>query len=123
MCKEEEETGDHLLIHCPVASSLWQMVLALFGMHWVFSVSIKEVLLSWKGARIGKKKRKVWRVAPLCLFWVIWKERNRRAFEDCSWTEQRLKNSFLYLWWDWVRLYIGDSATSLVDFVDWLGSR
>ena len=29
-----------------------------------------NVLLSWQGARVGKKHKKVWRrVAPLCLFW------------------------------------------------------
>ena len=33
-----------------------------------------------------------------------------------------LKFFFLYLFWDWVKVYMGDSITSLIEFVDWLGS-
>ena len=29
---------------------------------------------------------------------------------------------FLYIFWDWIRLYIGDGTISLLEFVDWLGS-
>ena len=32
-------------------------------------------------------------------------------------------NSFLYLFWDWVRLYIEGGSLSFLDFVDWVGSR
>ena len=30
MCKVEKEMGDHLLLHCLKASTLWQLVCALF---------------------------------------------------------------------------------------------
>ena len=30
MCKAGEETRDHILLHCPKASILWQLVFALF---------------------------------------------------------------------------------------------
>ena len=33
MCKEEEETSDHILLHCPKALILWQLVFALFGVQ------------------------------------------------------------------------------------------
>uniref|UniRef100_A0A5B7BNT2 Reverse transcriptase zinc-binding domain-containing protein n=1 Tax=Davidia involucrata TaxID=16924 RepID=A0A5B7BNT2_DAVIN len=33
MCKMEEETVNHLLIHCGVASDLWSLILSLFGVH------------------------------------------------------------------------------------------
>ena len=32
------------------------------------------------------------------------------------------KSSFLYLFWDWIRLYIRDGSISSLDFVYWLGS-
>ena len=43
-------------------------------------------------------------------------------FEDREGSDQTIKSSFLYIFWDWVRVYMGDSVTSLIDFVDWLGS-
>ena len=69
-----------------------------------------------------KKKKKGWKVAPLCLFYPSGGESNRRAFENCESLHQTIKNSFLYLFWEWVRLYIGDGSMSLLDFVNWLGS-
>ena len=67
MCKAEEETVDHLLLHCPKASTLWQSVCALFHIQWVMHSLIRGVLLSWNGVPIDKKRKKV---APLCIFWV-----------------------------------------------------
>ena len=79
-------------------------------------------VLELGGFFVDKKKKKVWKVAPLCLFWSIWREENRRAFENCASLDQTIKSSILYLFWDWVRLYIGDGFMLLIDFVDWLGS-
>jgi hypothetical protein len=31
MCKSSEETVDHLLLHCEVASTLWDAVFNCFG--------------------------------------------------------------------------------------------
>ena len=50
------------------------------------------------------------------------RERNRRAFDNCESLDQTVKSSFLYLFWDWVRMYIENGCLLLVDFVDWFGS-
>lgn len=34
----------------------------------------------WAWDEVCKKKRLL-RLIPLCIFWVVWKERNLRAFE------------------------------------------
>ena len=39
----------------------------------------------------------VWRMAPLCLMWTIWRERNARCFEDKEMTMAELSNGFLQL--------------------------
>ena len=122
MCKVAEETGYHILLHCPKASLLWQLVFALFQVQWVMHSSVRGVLLSWNSCLVDKKRKKAWKVAPLCIFWSIWKERNGRAFEDRESSDQTIQSSFLYIFWDWVRVYMGDSVTSLIDFVDWLDS-
>ena len=54
----------------------------LFNVLWVLPLSVKEVLLGWHGSFLGKKRRKVGRAAPLCLFWTVWKERNRIVFKN-----------------------------------------
>ena len=46
-----------------------------------------------------------------------------RTFDNCESLEQTIKNSSLYLFLDWVRLYIGDGSLSLLDCVDWLSPK
>ena len=66
--KIEDGTSDHILIHCLKARLLWQLIFALFGIQWVLNCSVREVLLSWHGSFIGKKRKKAWKVSLLCLF-------------------------------------------------------
>ena len=54
----------------------------LFGVMWVLPLSARDTLLGWHGSFVGKKRRKAWMVALLCLFWLVWKERNMIAFEN-----------------------------------------
>ena len=68
---EEEETVDHLLIHCTKARLLWDLLLAIFGVPWVFPLSVRETLLPWRGTFVGKKRKKAWMAAPLSIFWSI----------------------------------------------------
>jgi hypothetical protein len=35
MCKSSEETVDHLLLHCEIASTLWDAMFSRFGLAWV----------------------------------------------------------------------------------------
>ena len=67
----EEETIDHLLVHCPKVRVLWDLLLAIVGVKWVFPLSVKETLLSWGGSFMGKKRKKAWMAAPLSIFWSI----------------------------------------------------
>ena len=50
---------DHLLIHYTVARVLWDLVLGLVGVKWVFLNTVKEVFYSWGGYFCGKKKEKI----------------------------------------------------------------
>ena len=68
LCCEEEESIDHILIHCSKARALWELLFALFGVCWVLPFSARETLIEWRGFMLGKKHRKVWKAAPLCLF-------------------------------------------------------
>ena len=82
MCMEKEETINHLLLHCSKIRVLWELLFSLFGVSWVLLCSVRETLLSWQISSVGKKHRKVWRAAPLHIFWTVWKARNQLAFKD-----------------------------------------
>ncbi|RVW67016.1 hypothetical protein CK203_064869 [Vitis vinifera] len=73
LCGCAEESVNHVLIHCIVARALWELVLGLVGVKWVFPESVKEVLFSWRGHLVGKKGKKIWKAISLCIFWTVWK--------------------------------------------------
>ncbi|RVW23985.1 hypothetical protein CK203_092063 [Vitis vinifera] len=41
---------------------------ALLGVQWEMPSLVKDVLLSWHGAFVGKRRKKMWKETPLCLF-------------------------------------------------------
>ena len=123
LCLVEEESINHILIHYTKIRVLWELIFALFGVMWVLQSFVRETLLGWHGSFVGKKRKKVWKIAPLCLFWMVWKERNRIAFNNEELSIQRMKNSFVCSFWSWTKLFIDERPLSLINFFDWLGSR
>ena len=121
LCLAEAETVDHLLLHCVMTRTLWNLLFSLFSVEWVLSGTVKETLLGWHGAFVGKIHKKAWQMAPLCIFWSIWKERNSLAFGNEVLSIQRLKHSFVCNLWSWVKVFIVLSPRSLVSFFEWLG--
>ncbi|RVW33330.1 hypothetical protein CK203_085354 [Vitis vinifera] len=65
LCKVELETIDHIFLHCDKARLLWQLVFSIFGVWWVIFETI------------GERCIKAWTAAPTCVFWTLWKERNK----------------------------------------------
>ena len=123
LCCVEEESIDHILIHCTKARVLWELLFAIFEVNWVLPLSVRDTLLGWRGFNMGKKRRKVWKATPLCLFWAIWKERNRIAFENEELLIHRLKNSFVCNLWLWTKSVVNEGPLPLFSLFDWLGSR
>ena len=67
MCEEEEETIDHLLIHCKIAKMLWDLFLSIAGISWVFPHSVLHTLLAWQGAAVVKSvKKSGWQLRCAC---------------------------------------------------------
>ncbi|KAJ9707156.1 hypothetical protein PVL29_002241 [Vitis rotundifolia] len=122
LCGMEEESIDHLLIQCSKARVLWEILFALFGVTWVLPSSVRDTLSGWCGFKLGKKRRKVWNAAPLCIFWVVWKERNRIVFDNEELSIHRLKNSFVCNLWLWTKSVVNEGPLSLINFFDWLGA-
>ena len=72
---------------------------------------------------MGKKRKKIWMAAALCLFWTLWRERNRVVFDNGVTNAQKIKSNFLSNLWNWTNLYSVVHKNSFVDFLAWLGCR
>ena len=122
LCGCAEENVNHILLHCIVARALWDIIFGLLDIKWVFPETVKEALTSWRGSFVGKKRKQIWKSIPLCIFWTVWKERNRLAFRGGVVNVQRLKNSFVCNLWNWAKVYLGEEAFSLIGFLEWIAS-
>jgi len=49
MCKRDEETVNHLLLHFPFGRDLWGLVFALFGVEQIMSRKVFDLLACWQG--------------------------------------------------------------------------
>lgn len=56
LCKGDEESVNHLMLHCPVASELWNLVFGLMNLSWVMRRSVKDLLLTWSVSNAGGGK-------------------------------------------------------------------
>ena len=81
---------------------------------------IKETLLVWYDLGVAKKHRKAWYADPLCLFWTVWKTRNRIAFEDKELSIQRLESSFVGSLWLETKGVQKEVSYLLLDFFSFL---
>jgi hypothetical protein len=116
MCRNGWETTVHLLLHCGIASNLWSVVLRSFGVCWVFPNSIMDLLYEWYNC-FGKQDSEIWNLVPLCLFWIVWRERNHRTFDNIELTTSKLVEFFFGLLFDWAQVGRLTPLNSLTDFV------
>ena len=55
---------------------------------------------------------------PLCLFWILWKTRNKIVLKDKIFSVQREKTSFVFLLWSETRKTVSDGPSTIVGFID-----
>ncbi|KAJ9677624.1 hypothetical protein PVL29_022550 [Vitis rotundifolia] len=120
LCKEDEESANHILIHCGKTRELWTLLLSSFGVVWVFPDSVRNMLLEWKIKGLGKKRSVVWIMAPICLFWCIWGERNRRTFQEEELPATSLRNIFFRSLLEWSQQFL-DGNLDYLSFQNLLG--
>ncbi|XP_059657206.1 uncharacterized protein LOC132303802 [Cornus florida] len=119
--KDDEESVDHLLLHCPVANDCWNLIIGLFGMCWVMPRSTKELIHVWRGYRVRRDVREFWRIVPHCVWWCIWKERNNRMFEGNETPTAVVKLYILRSLFNYVKRSFCSSSDDLITFLYSLG--
>ncbi|WMV29386.1 hypothetical protein MTR67_022771, partial [Solanum verrucosum] len=53
-CHKHTESVNHLLLHCPAASDLWNMFCCFFGLSWVMPFSVRDALERWSSRDVDK---------------------------------------------------------------------
>ena len=84
--------------------------------------SIRGFLFSWGRSFVGKKKKK--KGLEGCSIMCSRPYGGREIGEPSiivKALDQTIKNSFLNIFWDRVKLYISNNSLSKLGFVDWLG--
>ena len=80
MCKEDNETVEHLFINCTVWKLVAEHVCLHFNLHGFISQhSLVDMLLDWLG-KISKISS--YYQLPFYMMWTLWKVRNKMIFED-----------------------------------------
>jgi len=63
---------------------------------------VSDLLGSWRAQLENRNALNIWRLAPLCLMWYLWRERNARSFEDCLNGLLEMKKMILHsLYWNY----------------------
>jgi hypothetical protein len=76
-CKKDEESIDHLFLHCESAQFLWNSFFNRFGLAWAMPRGVAHLLSSWWSW--GRPRNAVvWKIIPLYIMWCLWSERNER---------------------------------------------
>jgi hypothetical protein len=117
MCKSSGETGNHLLLHCPIAWELWTMVLSIFSTTWVMPWGVEDLHSCWTGTCGKSEAGKIWKMTPHCLMWCLWQEHNDRTFNGVENSIPALKFKFLLTLLEWSKASHLDPSCSLSDMI------
>ncbi|KAF5184428.1 hypothetical protein FRX31_025984 [Thalictrum thalictroides] len=109
MCGMANESTTHLFLHCSKALQLWASLIQspfifsnLFGMD-----SIQEWLVAWPERKGPEITRWIWNLLPVAVIWVIWKNRNDKAFRDREFSVSKLEKEIKCTIWYWCGVWTG----------------
>ena len=66
---------------------------------------------------MGKHSSQIWNLVLLCILWCIWKEQNRRTFEDLNSSGDQMLASFSGTLFDWSWAWGLTTSDSLSSFL------
>jgi hypothetical protein len=94
LCKQTEETCDHLFVHCRFTIRIWRLIEVWLGLQGLQTAQWTNLSISewWSLLAEGASpNRKGLASLTLLVVWEIWKERNARVFRN------KLSPSFVIL--------------------------
>ena len=116
MCKRDEETIDHLLLHCEGIQVLWNAFFSRFGLAWSMPRGLVNLLQCWwTGGRSCNAV--VWKMVPYCIMWCLWSERNKRYFDDFNSSWEDLLHFFFTNLFTWAAVWLAPTVITYLDFL------
>lgn len=93
----QEQQGLHqsFLLNYDIARGLWVLVFRLFGVEGAMPNQVLELLTNWSGQFGSQCNLEAWRMAPHCVKWCNWKERNSQNFENYERTMSQTLSVYL----------------------------
>lgn len=101
LCLSYEESSDHLLLHCDFSYKLWCWWLKIWGLSWVFPLSLMDAFEQWVIYDKNLFFKKIWLAMFSIIVWSLWKERNSRIFCGKASSSSQLQDLILTRlnWW------------------------
>eukprot|EP00253_Pinus_taeda_P011292 PITA_11292 len=83
LCKNAEENRNHLLINCSFTKKVWMDIRKIFGKSEIGLRDINAIIFQWNQEKFQcKVVSGAWDLIAGFVLWMVWKERNRRIFQD-----------------------------------------
>ena len=87
----QQETIDHLIIHCNIFGELWMLIKSWIGVYFVDPLQVTDHFNQFVHSSGGYAPRRLFlHLIWLCCIWVIWNERNQRLFSNKANTMEHL---------------------------------
>ncbi|XP_026459054.1 uncharacterized protein LOC113359676 [Papaver somniferum] len=117
LCKQYEETADHIFLHCAYSHHIWSYFLKAFNISWVGARDMLSFFESWKFNALSGRNKKIWWKIIYVVPWHIWLERNSRTFAGRPKEEEELlmliKQSIV-LWFCDTNVFHGISISQIL---------
>ena len=84
LCDTEEESSNHVFARCGFAYEVWSMIWKWCKLDPIYVFEVEDLLLLYKNVAGPKWSKKIIRGIVMITCWAIWKERNKKVFEDSS---------------------------------------
>jgi hypothetical protein len=118
MCKNNWESVDHLLLYCEVATRPWHYLFTLFGIEWVMPQKVLDLFACWNQVGGRDLVKVIWRMAPLCVIWCIWRERNAQLFEDKECSVDGVRKNMICMLHLWAMVHYRAKMPTIEEFLN-----
>ncbi|XP_071712696.1 uncharacterized protein [Rutidosis leptorrhynchoides] len=79
-CMNEDETIEHLLLHCPWSFKIWAELFRWWNLRWIIPCSVEAFSFDWFYG-MGLNASKYWKLIGPATLWAIWIARNDFIFK------------------------------------------